>query len=136
VMMGIPPLAFAIGMYLPLHINTPLWIGGLISHWVEKSSKDEKVAKARGNRGTLLASGLIAGGALAGVAGAVLRLIPTRDPNPELPGAFLSVAEWIELPRRLGFSPGIDFAQILSIVMFIGLCAFLYFDARRAKASD
>ena len=145
VMMGIPPLAFAIGMYLPLQINTPLWIGGLISHWVEKSSKDEKVAKARGNRGTLLASGFIAGGALAGVFGAVLRLIPTRVPNPELAGQSLSVAEWIELPRRLGFTPDISpvrleafdhAAQIISLVLFVGLCAYLYFDSRRAKASD
>ena len=47
VMMGIPPLAFAIGMYLPLQINTPLFIGGLISHWVAKSSKDAKVSEAR-----------------------------------------------------------------------------------------
>ena len=74
VMMGIPPLAFAIGMYLPLQINTPLFIGGLISHWVAKSSKDAKVSEARTNRGTLLASGFIAGGALAGVLGAVLTL--------------------------------------------------------------
>ena len=47
VMMGIPPLAFAIGMYLPLQINTPLFIGGLISHWVGKSSRDKKVSEAR-----------------------------------------------------------------------------------------
>ncbi len=74
-MMGIPPLAFAIGMYLPLQINTPLFVGGLISHWVGKSSKDTKVSEARSNRGTLLASGFIAGGALAGVLGALLNLI-------------------------------------------------------------
>ena len=46
-MMKIPPLAFAIGMYLPLQINTPLFIGGLISHFVSKSSRDPKVAEAR-----------------------------------------------------------------------------------------
>ncbi len=134
VMMNIPPLAFAIGMYLPLQINTPLFIGGLISHWVGKSSKDEKVAKARENRGTLLASGFIAGGALAGVLGAVLHLVPTRVPNPELARQTLSVGEWIELPRRMMFEATANFTQILSLVLFIGLCCYLFFDARRAKA--
>jgi putative OPT family oligopeptide transporter len=119
-MMGIPPLAFAIGMYLPLQINTPLFIGGLISHWVSKSSKDAKVSEARNNRGTLLASGFIAGGALAGVAGAVLTLF--------------GIAEFIDVPGRLGFDPGIDAAQVISLVCFVGLCAYLYYDARRAKA--
>jgi putative OPT family oligopeptide transporter len=133
VMMGIPPLAFAIGMYLPLQINTPLWIGGLISHWVEKSSKDEKVVKARVNRGTLLASGFIAGGALAGVVGAVLNLIPTRVPDPELAGQFLSVAGCIDLTRLSQYAEGLPIRQILSIVFFIGLCCYLYFDSRRAK---
>jgi putative OPT family oligopeptide transporter len=134
VMMGIPPLAFAIGMYLPLAINTPLWIGGLISHWVEKSSKDEKVSKARGNRGTLIASGFIAGGALAGVLGAVLHLIPTGVPDPELSGQFLSVAKYLELPRLMGFTEGAPITQILSIIFFIGICGYLYFDSRRARA--
>ena len=133
-MMGIPPLAFAIGMYLPLAINTPLFIGGLISHWVDKSSKDPKVSEARANRGTLLASGFIAGGALAGVLGALLNLVKTSVPDPEVPGDFLSLAKFIELPTWMHFSPDIPMAQILSIVMFIGLCAFLYFDSRRAKA--
>jgi putative OPT family oligopeptide transporter len=119
-MMGIPPLAFAIGMYLPLQINTPLFVGGLISHWVSKSSKDAKVAEARNNRGTLLASGFIAGGALAGVLGAVLTLF--------------GVAELIDVPGRMGFTPDIDAAQIISLVCFVGLCAYLYYDARRAKA--
>jgi len=62
VMMGIPPLAFAIGMYLPLQINTPLFIGGLVSHFVTKSSPDPKLSEARNQRGTLIASGFIAGG--------------------------------------------------------------------------
>jgi putative OPT family oligopeptide transporter len=134
VMMGIPPLAFAIGMYLPLAINTPLFIGGLISHWVAKSSKDPKVSEARSNRGTLLASGFIAGGALAGVLGALLNLVKTSVPDPETPGDFMSLAKFIELPTRMGFSPDIPMAQIISIVMFIGLAVFLYFDSRRAKA--
>ena len=122
--MGIPPLAFAIGMYLPLQINTPLFIGGLISHWVAKSQQGpEGLRGARRSRGTLLASGFIAGGALAGVLGALLNLIKTGVPDPEVPGDFLSVAKFIELPGWMGFSPDITLAQIVSIVCFVGLCA-------------
>ncbi|HEB78104.1 MAG TPA: peptide transporter, partial [Methylothermaceae bacterium] len=55
--LGISPLAFALGMYLPLHLNTPILFGGLIAHFVSKSSKDEKVVQARKERGTLIASG-------------------------------------------------------------------------------
>ena len=133
-MMGIPPLAFAIGMYLPLQINTPLFVGGLISHWVGKSSKDTRVSEARTNRGTLLASGFIAGGALAGVLGAVLNLIKTGVPDPGAPGDFKSVAQLIDVPSWMGFKPEIDAAQVISLVCFVGLCGYLYFDARRAKA--
>jgi Predicted membrane protein len=136
VMMGIPPLAFAIGMYLPLQINTPLFIGGLISHWVGKSSRDKKLSEARSQRGVLIASGFIAGGALAGVLGALLHLIKTGVPDPEVAGETLSIARYIELPRLMGFSEGLPITQILSIVFFVGLCCFLYFDARRAKVED
>ncbi|HVP14409.1 MAG TPA: OPT/YSL family transporter, partial [Terriglobales bacterium] len=133
VMMGIPPLAFAIGMYLPLQINTPLFIGGLLSHWVGRSAKDPKLSEARVNRGTLIASGFIAGGALAGVLGAVLHLVPTSVPNPDLAGQTLSVGEWIELPRRMMFNATAHSTQIISLVLFIGLCSYLYFDSKRAK---
>ena len=133
-MMGIPPLAFAIGMYLPLQINTTLFVGGLLSHWVGTSSKDKKLVESRGNRGTLLASGFIAGGALAGVLGALLNLIKTGVADPAVPGEHKSVAQLIDLPTLLNFHAEGDFAQILSLVCFVGLCAYLYYDARRAKA--
>jgi putative OPT family oligopeptide transporter len=131
VMMNIPPLAFAIGMYLPLQINTPLFVGGLISHWVAKSSRDPKVSEARVNRGTLLASGFIAGGALAGVAGALLNLVKTRIADPDVPGDFKALAKLIDLATPDKFPV---MAQVLSIVLFVGLCLYLYFDSRRAKA--
>jgi len=115
-MMKIPPLAFAIGMYLPLQINTPLFVGGLISHWVARSSKDEKVSEARVQKGTLLASGFIAGGAIMGVVGALVVLGGLQ------PYIDLAVGEHHD---TLG--------QVLSLVMFVGLCAFLYWDSRRAK---
>ena len=72
---GVPALAFALGMFIPLELNTPLLVGGLISWYVTTRSKDAAVNKARGERGTLLASGFIAGGALMGVLSALLRFV-------------------------------------------------------------
>jgi len=69
--LGISPLAFALGMYIPLDLNTPLLVGGLISHFVLKSSKDKELTNARNQRGTLIASGFIAGAAIFGVIGAL-----------------------------------------------------------------
>ncbi len=71
--LGVPALAFALGMFIPLELNTPLVIGGLISWYVSSRSKDAQVNKARQDMGTLLASGFIAGGALMGVVSAAMR---------------------------------------------------------------
>ncbi|MBO7552999.1 MAG: oligopeptide transporter, OPT family [Bacteroidaceae bacterium] len=70
---GIPALAFALGMFIPLQLNVPLVVGGAISWYVSTRSKDEAVNKARQEKGTLLASGFIAGGALMGVVSAAIR---------------------------------------------------------------
>ena len=69
----IPALAFALGMFIPLELNTPLVVGGLVSWYVSTRSKDAAVNKARMEKGTLLASGFIAGGALMGVVSATMR---------------------------------------------------------------
>jgi putative OPT family oligopeptide transporter len=69
----IPALAFALGMFIPLELNVPLVVGGAINWYVTTRSKDEDVNKARGEKGTLLASGFIAGGALMGVVSALLK---------------------------------------------------------------
>ena len=69
----IPALAFALGMFIPLQLNLPLIVGGAISHFVTTRSTDEELNKRRGEHGTLLASGLIAGGALTGVLSAGLQ---------------------------------------------------------------
>ena len=76
---GVPALAFALGMFIPLELNVPLVVGGAINWYVTSRSKDESLNKARGERGTLLASGFIAGGALMGVVSALLRYL---DFNP------------------------------------------------------
>ncbi len=70
---GVPALAFALGMFIPLELNLPLLVGGAISWFVTTRSKDQEVNRQRGEKGTLIASGFIAGGALMGVASAALR---------------------------------------------------------------
>jgi len=63
-MVKVPPLAFALGTYLPMEINTPLLIGGLIAYFVQNSTKDKELADLRFSKGSTIASGLVAGGAV------------------------------------------------------------------------
>lgn len=71
-MTGVSPLAFALGMYLPLELNSPILLGAIVAWFVRRSAReDEKLQKVRHDKGTLIASGLIAGGALAGVLQAI-----------------------------------------------------------------
>jgi len=113
VVLKIPPLAFALGMYIPQELNTPLLIGGLIAWWVSSRSKDEKLNSARLSRGTLIASGFLAGGSLFGVLGAFLRFA----------GLDLLNLEW---PETLG-------AHVLGYVMFVLLVSYMIWDTMRAK---
>ena len=81
-----PALIFALGMYLPLELNTPALVGGFLAHFLTKRS--ERVGGERGpsmrERGVIIASGLMAGGALGGVFGAALRLFPCyREADPD-----------------------------------------------------
>lgn len=72
-MCKIPALAFALGMFIPIDLNLPLLVGGAISWFVSTRSNDEKINAARQEKGTLIASGFIAGGALMGVVSAILK---------------------------------------------------------------
>ncbi len=72
-LLKVPALAFALGMFIPLELNVPLLVGGAVSWYVTTRSRDPEVNKLRGERGTLVASGFIAGGALMGVVSALLR---------------------------------------------------------------
>ena len=112
----IPPLPFALGMYLPIELNTPLIVGGLIAHLVSTRSKNEEVNTRRRERGTLIASGFIAGGALMGVVSALIALPGWNEK------VNLHIAE-----RPIG--------EIVSIVLFVGLCLYMYYDSKRG-ASD
>ena len=69
----VPALAFSLGMFIPLELNIPLLVGGTVNWYVTTRSKNEAINKARGDKGTLLASGFIAGGALMGVVSALLK---------------------------------------------------------------
>lgn len=103
---GIPALAFALGMFIPLQLNIPLLIGGAINWYVTTRSKDEEVNKQRGEKGTLIASGFIAGGALMGVVSALIRF-----------GGFKFTSEsWLANPMSEVCSL---IAYILLIVYFI-----------------
>ena len=121
-MLGVSSLAFALGMYIPIEYNTPLLLGALVAHFVRKSSKDDLLNRARGDRGILIASGLIAGGALAGVVAALVRFLE----SDVFAGALIP---------RIDFVEG-DGPNWLGLVMFLGVLAYVYFDARRARRED
>jgi putative OPT family oligopeptide transporter len=142
-MAGVPSLAFAVGIYLPLSSSSPIWAGGMIRWLVDAHSRrrhrgknlsDEQLA-AEGDRspGVLLASGYIAGGAIAGIVIALLQGVESLAP---LDNAFSS---WATAHNPVYNGPHAD---ALSMVLFLGLCAFLYLvglekllaPARRAPA--
>ena len=80
--LGVPALAFCLGMFIPLHLNTPLLVGGAVAWFVGSRSKNKSLNAARNDRGTLIASGLIAGGALFGVFAALTRFLGFEYDNP------------------------------------------------------
>lgn len=109
--LGVPALAFCLGMFLPLQLNTPMLVGGLINYFVGRSSKDPEVSRARVDRGTLISSGLIAGGALFGVFAAI------------------TIFCGHEVPET-----GMDFGpQVLGVVAYAALIGYLYFASRKAS---
>ncbi len=111
-MLSVPALIVALGMYLPLELNTPALVGGFLVHFL--SRKAEKQGGERGvsirERGIVIASGLMAGGALGGVFGAALRLLPgyTED--------------WLKSP----FYDNVGVSQTVSTLLFVGLCVYVW----------
>ncbi|HSQ34647.1 MAG TPA: oligopeptide transporter, OPT family [Candidatus Binatia bacterium] len=114
---GVPPLAFALGMYIPLELNTPLVIGGLIAHMITRSSKDKGLATKRYDKGILIASGFIAGGAIIGVVSAILK--------------YLDLERFI----HLGWAEKAQ-GEPIALVMFIALALYLYFDSRKITKDE
>jgi uncharacterized oligopeptide transporter (OPT) family protein len=121
-MLGAPALIFALGMYLPLELNTPALVGGFLSYLVTR--KSERIGGARGRtmreRAVIIASGLMAGGALGGVFGAALRLFPWY------------AEEKIKTP----FYDNNTVSQMVSIVLFLALCIYLWIDSTRKVAEE
>ena len=111
---GVSALAFALGMFIPLELNLPLLVGGAINWFVTTRSKDQTVNNARGERGTLLASGFIAGGALMGVLSAALKW----------QNVSFDYAEWWQNPS----------SELLSLGMYCILIIYMVRASMRAKS--
>jgi putative OPT family oligopeptide transporter len=120
-MLRVPALVFALGMYLPLELNLPALVGGVLSHYVNvRSERAGRAGRAMRERGVIVASGFMAGGALGGVIGAALRLFP-----------------WYR--EDLVRTPFFDVeavSQTVSIVGFSLFCLYLWRKATRVQAGD
>jgi putative OPT family oligopeptide transporter len=111
--MKVPALAFALGMFIPFQLNIPLLIGGAVNWYVGSRSKDKALNTARVDKGTLLASGFIAGGALMGVVSATMRFV----------GVNLTLEGWADTHG----------SEILALFMYIGVIAYLIYASMKAK---
>lgn len=116
-LLGVPVLAFALGMFIPLELNTPLLVGGAIAYFVGKAKDDSADAKAqaeeRQNKGTLIASGFIAGGALMGVVSAILKFC----------GVDWYMTGWANTSG----------AEIVGIVAYVALIAYFYLASKKTR---
>lgn len=109
----VPALAFALGMFIPIQLNLPLLVGGAVNWFVTTRSKDEELNKARGEKGTLIASGFIAGGALMGVVSALLKFS----------GVEFDYTNWWNN----------HLSEVLSLVAYIALIIYFVFATRISK---
>ena len=109
----VPALAFALGMFIPLDLNLPLLVGGAVSWYVGSRSKDAAINTARKEKGTLLASGFIAGGALMGVVSALIKFT----------GVDLTNGEWLAKP----------YSEWLAILMYLLIIYYLCRSSLKAK---
>ena len=118
-MLQVPALTFALGMYLPLELNTPALVGGFLAHFLTKRSEriGGETGRTMRERGVIIASGLMAGGALGGVFGAALRLFPWYK------------EELVHLP----FFDNDPVSQLVSAAMFIALCVYLWMGSMKKE---
>ena len=114
----VPALAFCLGMFIPIDLNLPLLLGGAIAWFVSSRSKDKEVNAARLDKGTLIASGFIAGGALMGVVSAVLKYA----------GCEWFLTGW-NTPLAGGSSP----AEMIAIVPLVAICVYMVVASMRVK---
>jgi len=157
---GVPALAFALGMYLPMEINTPLLLGAFVAYLLKKSSKDEAVANARMQKGTLIASGFIAGAALMKILEAVLRIIPGGEMPLDTLGHPVAAAAAVQtrvvsLLERFYYQTGTyqfteptgevtnnfllgthEFGTFLGLIFVLLLTGWLFWSSYRAKPTE
>ena len=114
----VPALAFCLGMFIPIDLNLPLLLGGAIAWFVSSRSKDKEINAARFDKGTLIACGFIAGGALMGVVSAVLKYA----------GCEWFLTAW-NTPLAGGSSP----AEMIAIVPLVAICVYMTVSSMRVK---
>ena len=114
--LGVPALAFSLGMFIPMQLNAPLLIGGIISWFGSTRSKNKDINKARMDRGTLLASGFIAGGALMGVVSAIMK--------------------FAGFDYKCPYADNDGLLQTISLGAYILLIIYLIIDSMRAKKAE
>ena len=117
-LINVPALPFALGMFIPMELNAPLVVGGLVA-WAVNRHKNPEKAKANNNRGTLIASGFIAGGALMGVVSAVIAFINDDE-------TALMNKEWVAS----------DYPIYLGIFAYVAIIAYFIWHSRRAKIDE
>ncbi len=132
-LVGISPLAFGLGMYLPMSLNAPILVGALVSAGVKRGHVNQETKKARNDKGIIIASGLIAGAAIVGVGLNGLSSWSLTEP-------FIGV---LDIPARLIAAADDPAAAAVGIgrmfnwfglLAFLGLCGFIYWDSRKATA--
>ena len=109
----VPALAFALGMFIPIDLNLPMLVGGAISWFVSTRSKNKELNNARQEKGTLIASGFIAGGALMGVVSAILRFAKVD--------AFMEPSPWTEP---------------VAIIPYVAIIAYIIYSALKAEKTE
>ena len=115
-MLGVPVLPFALGVYLPMDINTPVLAGGILSYLVASSTKDEALKTARMDKGSSIAAGLVGGGAIGGLVQAVM----------QIGGVNLYMHSWSKTPE----------AAFLAIAIYLAIMAFVYKMAVKTKEKE
>ena len=133
-LIGISPLAFGLGMYLPMSLNAPILVGALVSSAVKRGTKDEGLIKARSAKGVIIASGLIAGAAITGV------VLSGVTSIPYIGSYFEPVFEAVNIRAAVSnVDNAAGMARMFNwfgMAAFLGLCAFIYIDSRRAKVEE
>ena len=116
----VPALAFCLGMFIPIDLNLPLLLGGAISWFVSTRSKDAAVNTARQEKGTLIASGFIAGGALMGVVSAILKFAKVD----------WFLADW----NTVAAGHAASGAEAIAILPLIGICVYMIVSSMRKQS--